>query len=414
MTKSKEEPRNEHIPDAAYKKMLLALEKGGFCSIAEAGFELLKMPIIIVNAELKKLAQFPDKIIGDPIWDKYFHEHEMTPQMTWQLLEDSIIQESENSEMPVWLDRGLLEDIPRLVGNIKIDGVVEGYVGVLFSNSEYSDMHVKLTKLICQTVAIEMQKNFHRRSSRNALNMAFISNLFQGRIKTQKEFDRWTESLKLTLAPKFCVVITAGDREMTTLHYVKNIVDETEPAMYAVVMENKLCVLVTKLKDKITPREFLSTRVKQIDYLLSMYKLESGVSDIFDDISSINIYKYQAEQALNIGRISKPEDNIFVYSDIVLENIMSIIRDHIDSQNYIHPAIDILRAYDQKNGTEYLKTLKVYITSMCRHHITIEALHIHRNTLLYRLKKIEELTGTSLEDERFCALLLCNFYLLHE
>ena len=414
MTKSKEEPRNEHIPDVAYRRMFLALEKGGFYSIAEAGFELLKMPIIIVNAELKKLAQFPDKIIGDPIWDKYFHEHEMTPQMTWQLLEDSIIQESERCELPVWFDRGLMEDIPRLVGNIKVDGVVEGYIGVLFPNSEYSDMHVKLTKLICQTVAIEMQKDFHRRSSRNALIIAFISDLFLGKIKKKKEFDRWTGSLKLTLASRFCVVVTAGDRELTTLHYVKNIVDEIEPTMYAAVIENKLYVLVTKLKDKITPREFLSTRVKQIDYLLSMYKLESGVSDIFEDLSYIDLYRYQAEQALNIGRISRPNDNIFLYSDIVLENIMSSIRDNIDSQNYIHPAIDILRAYDQKNGTEYLNTLKVYITSMCRPHITIETLHIHRNTLLYRLKKIEELTGTSLEDERFCALLLCNFYLIHE
>lgn len=414
MIKNGEGPVNDQIFEKAYEQMFLALEKGGFYSIAEAAYRLIKMPIIIVNAELKKLAQYPNKTIGDPIWDKYFNEHEMTAQMTWQLLEDSIIKDSESSEMPVWLDRSLVEDIPRLVGNIKIDGVIEGYVGVLFPGREYSDIHVKLTKLVCQTVAIEMQKDFHHRSSRNALIMAFISDLFRGKIKTQKQFARWTESLKLALVPRFCVVVTAGDREKTTLHYVKNIVDKTEPTMYAAVIEDKLYVLVTKLKDKITPREFLNTRVKQVDYLLSMYKLESGVSDIFDNLSSIEIYKYQAEQALNVGRSSRPRDNIFVYNDIVLENIMSSIREHIDSHNYIHPAIEILRVHDQKNGTEYLKTLKIYITAMCRHHVTIKRLHIHRNTLLYRLKKIEELTETSLEDERFCALLLCNFYLLNE
>ena len=89
------------------------------------------------------------------------------------------------------------------------------------------------------------------------------------------------------------------------------------------------------------------------------------------------------------------------------------VREYIEPQNYIHPAIETLRVYDRQNGTEYLKTLNVYITSMCRHSATIKKLHIHRNTLLYRLKKIEELTGNSLEDERFCALLLCNFYLLN-
>ncbi|NLO09135.1 MAG: hypothetical protein GX129_04610 [Clostridiales bacterium] len=109
MSTINEEPRGEQILDNAYKKMFLALEKGGYNSIAEAAFRLINMPIIIVNAELKKLAQYPDKIIGDPIWDNYFDKHEMTPQMTWQLLEDSIIKESENCERPIWLDRSLVE-----------------------------------------------------------------------------------------------------------------------------------------------------------------------------------------------------------------------------------------------------------------------------------------------------------------
>lgn len=39
-------------------------------------------------------------------------------------------------------------------------------------------------------------------------------------------------------------------------------------------------------------------------------------------------------------------------------------------------------------------------------------MHIHRNTLFYRLNRIQELTGISLDDVRLCALLLNNFYLL--
>ena len=89
-----------------------------------------------------------------------------------------------------------------------------------------------------------------------------------------------------------------------------NIVDETEPTMYAAVIEDKLYAC-DKLSDNITPEDF-QTRVKQIDYLLNMYKLESGVSNIFDDLLSIGTYKYQAEQALNVGRSCRPEANIFV------------------------------------------------------------------------------------------------------
>lgn len=402
----------EQILQEAYRKLFIALQKGGFPQIAQVAYELLQRPIIIVNAELKKLAQFPDKPLGDPIWDNYFDERVMTPQMTWQLLEDSIIKESETSEIPIWVNRSLLEELPRLVGNVKVNGVIEGYIGVLFPQKEYTNVHLRLTQLICQTAALEMQKNRHQESSHKAITMAFISDLFQGKIKTQKELIRWTESLKIKLAPRFCVVVTVGDQEKTTLHYVKSIVDQTEPNMFATVLEEKLCILVTKLPKHITPWDFIKTRTKQINNILNMYKLDSGISDIFDNLSHLGNYKYQAEQALKVGRIYRPNQNIFIYNDLVLENMMSYVRENIDPQNYLHPALEFLRLYDRKNGTEYLETLRIYITSMCRNYDTIEKMHIHRNTLLYRIKKIEELTGTSLDDERFCALLLCNFYLL--
>ncbi len=124
--------------------------------------------------------------------------------------------------------------------------------------------------------------------------------------------------------------------------------------------------------------------------------------------------KYQAERALEVGRRYIPAENMYSYRDFVLENMMSYVRESIDPLNYLHPSIEILRLYDQKNGTAYLQTLRIYINSMCNHSKTIAKMHIHRNTLLYRLNKIQELCGISLEDERICALLLCNFYLFRQ
>ena len=48
MFKVGEESGDKEILIKAYKKMFLALEKGGFNSIAEAGFEIINLPIIIV------------------------------------------------------------------------------------------------------------------------------------------------------------------------------------------------------------------------------------------------------------------------------------------------------------------------------------------------------------------------------
>ena len=115
-----------------------------------------------------------------------------------------------------------------------------------------------------------------------------------------------------------------------------------------------------------------------------------------------------------LGRRYAPQNNVHWYTELIFENMISHMSENLKSYNYMHPLLETLDDYDQKNNTEYLKTLKVYITSMCSTSKTVERMHIHRNTLLYRLKKIEELTDSSLDNERLAATLLNNFYLLED
>ena len=65
----------------------------------------------------------------------------------------------------------------------------------------------------------------------------------------------------------------------------------------------------------------------------------------------------------------------------------------------LHPAIGILRQYDQKNQTCLLQTLRCYLDNQCNHRMTAEKLFIHRNTLTLRLERITQLTGVQFEME---------------
>ena len=54
--------------------------------------------------------------------------------------------------------------------------------------------------------------------------------------------------------------------------------------------------------------------------------------------------------------------------------------------------------YDQTNGAFLMETLLTYYMSGFNVGKTAEALYIHRNSLQYRLKKIEEILEVDLED----------------
>lgn len=74
--------------------------------------------------------------------------------------------------------------------------------------------------------------------------------------------------------------------------------------------------------------------------------------------------------------------------------------------------IDHIKKYDQKHRTDYLQTLYCYIAKERSLVRTAEALHIHVNTLKYRLRKIRELTDMDFDDDNVRARITLSFWLL--
>jgi DNA-binding PucR family transcriptional regulator len=70
----------------------------------------------------------------------------------------------------------------------------------------------------------------------------------------------------------------------------------------------------------------------------------------------------------------------------------------IELMQFCHPAIIKLQEYDLKNHTDYLSSLEIYLEF--DGNITESAAYfsIHRNSMLYRIGKIEEIAGLSLAD----------------
>ncbi len=75
----------------------------------------------------------------------------------------------------------------------------------------------------------------------------------------------------------------------------------------------------------------------------------------------------------------------------ILEVIVSHIQNTLPWETLMHPHLMTLYQYDIENGTEYLKTLICYLRNHCHIIHTANALYIHRNSVQYRIKKIEEL-----------------------
>ncbi len=112
-----------------------------------------------------------------------------------------------------------------------------------------------------------------------------------------------------------------------------------------------------------------------------------GLSWKFSDWSIIAEAVNQTEVAL-----SNSAGNVAVLDPhCVLFYIFSILVSSTSNIEIIHPAIPKLERYDEEHGSEYMRTLWVYLRHERNLVSTAEDLGIHRNSLVYRVRRIGEI-----------------------
>lgn len=111
----------------------------------------------------------------------------------------------------------------------------------------------------------------------------------------------------------------------------------------------------------------------------------------------------EAEQALILGRQLFGTERVLAFSDLGVYRLLVRLRETPELWAFYRETLSALAAYDQKQDGELLKTLEAYFNHLGNLRATSEALHVHRNTLLYRLERIKQISGLDLNnsDEHF-------------
>lgn len=68
--------------------------------------------------------------------------------------------------------------------------------------------------------------------------------------------------------------------------------------------------------------------------------------------------------------------------------------------------------FDRKNRTDYLEVLYAYLSNNCKATQTARVLYMHRNTLLSKIEKIEQIIGKSLDDNFLRERLLFSYHVM--
>ena len=120
----------------------------------------------------------------------------------------------------------------------------------------------------------------------------------------------------------------------------------------------------------------------------------------------------QASIALEVGTRRNPSFWIHRFNDIAFDYILEQATRKLPGYMLSHERLLRLRYGDEENGTEYLRTLRLYLDNHLNAVQTARELFIHRSTFLYRLERIKAVLGTDLTDPDEILYLMLSFRLM--
>ncbi|WP_286946148.1 PucR family transcriptional regulator [Acetobacterium sp. UBA5834] len=124
----------------------------------------------------------------------------------------------------------------------------------------------------------------------------------------------------------------------------------------------------------------------------------TGYSNAFFDIEDAADHYKQAQIAYQYGNLLNPMIWQHYFYDYAMDYILHKATEEIGPSFLCAPGIIALKAYDQEKGSDFLHTLDLYFEYNQNTVRCAKALFIQRGTLLYRLEKIEKISGMSLKD----------------
>ena len=396
----------EDLYEAIYK----ILPNEDLQELMDVCYEITGVPILIVDIMYNVYGIAPLHPVGNENRD-YLLEHRTYDDERVQLMyNDGFISSVDMNKAPYIIDWGSSEDFPAIQGIVKINNSVEAYVTMHPGKGNITDDLMKAMSIIQNVCGYFLKSNRFESSNIPHFQKVFISELLSGNIKNEKQLNEWFQDMNCEILPPYILTaVTARNfDEKLALSMIRRSCQSLLPNQLILIHDNVLYILHYKASKKGSSlHEYQSSLTK----IVKRFHAQAGISQHFSNLLLIEDYKIQTLDAIKYGQILNPDARLYLYQDYILPAILYPRIEQMPVNNYMPKSLENMNAYDMENATEFLPTLKSYIFNLKNTKETASELHIHRNTLLYRINKIEELFGITLDSAEDFLYIMMIFYM---
>ncbi|GIN22294.1 PucR family transcriptional regulator [Siminovitchia fordii] len=240
----------------------------------------------------------------------------------------------------------------------------------------------------------------------------FLSMLLSEKVESRDTLSRRAEEVNWHLKDHYNVVLLDFDTKrqqpvnnpnnISIWQRKENILEMLEYELKWVLPEaligfDKNNIFTLLIPNKYNQNELVNNLTKLVKKInINFY---GGIGRL-NNVEKLSVSYNEALLAIKVAYANIPGDTqnkigqlyIRSFSELNVERILFSSNPHYEAKKLVEDCLEKIIKYDNEKNSELLHTLKTFLANNANFDHTADALYIHKNTVRYRLKMIEELT----------------------
>ena len=417
MNRQKEE-LVENSEEIQQKLLHLILKNGDLSDIANFVYKTIKKPVIITDkrGHIKGKSKKAANLIED--WNQYLHSEEYAISLL--PFESNQHITSPNIRYITINDHSIMQMMIQSSSETQGYLIIGGQTNDTFEHTSRSST-VQLLEHAATAVALCFLRENTVRETEMRLKDDFVWSLAKGEIKSWEYILSRAKSLNYNVnLPYICLIGYPENFEelykknnpekISYEHWLQNIIRRMEDEIFyasrtiycqtlTTFQKDQFIIFLevnnTQVEEKVFP--FLDILKNQFQQMLPELILSWGIGKTAGLKCFHDSYQ-EAQSALDMGKRQKGPGHVSTYADTRLDRALMTLITNQELKKITDTTIGALLHYDQERGIDLINTYITYSRNRGNVSQTARQLSLHRQSLLYRLRKIEALTDCSLEN----------------
>jgi DNA-binding PucR family transcriptional regulator len=372
--------------------------------------EVLQCPVTLEDANHRLLAYSSHDPKTDPARIATIIGRRVPEKVIHSLWREGVMQQLANSDDPVRIQA--IHEVGlgnRVAIAIRNHGDVLGYIWVLEEGQPLDEQAFQQLKKAARAAKTKLLQLQVQKRKQEEGHQEFFWKLLTGHVKSPATIREQAEKIQLILPSCYRVIVFQFSEEITDplykqMHYLITTTHRARITCH-VVDRNQLILLAAPHPSDSPLQQaaftaFIQEFIEQMRERYQVSTLGAAAGSFYEgDYTKVEESYQQALSVLQIKRqFPAGTRNLFLFEELGFYLYFPAMLAQKQAQRIVNPHLQKLREYDREHHAHLLKTLEVYLSCDCNLKEAADVLHIHTNTLNYRLSRISEIADINLKN----------------